>query len=52
MNLIKRVHLADIQTSLDFLCDSLYTRFAGEFVFARRLHDLHKYIKWNVMEGI
>lgn len=52
MNPIKRLRLADIQLSLDMLCDSLYVKHMHEYEFIRRLHDLHKYIKWHVLEGM
>jgi len=52
MILIKHVYLADIQTSLNILCDSLYIKLGPEFVFIGRLYILHKYIKWNIIEAI
>ena len=52
MNQSKLSCLNSIHTTLNLLCDSLYAKEFTSMSFVVRLHALHKYIKWNVMEGI
>ena len=44
MDTTKHMHLRGIQMALDIMCDLLYSRGMNEYMFVRRLYDLHKYI--------